>query len=86
MTPRSYFSVIVNILNKNNEDGHYVSRRSLASSACVRVFSMDDRSMRCVAKELGLSAQNRHEIGRILQEDGKLNLFILHISIDLFKY
>ena len=37
--------------------------------------------MRCVAKELGLSAQNRHEIGRILQEDGKLHLFILHILL-----
>ena len=42
--------------------------------------------MRCVyvAKDLGhvgLSAQNRHEIGRILQEDGKLRLFILHIFI-----
>ena len=43
--------------------------------------------MRCVAKErLGLSAQNRHEIGRILQEDGKLHLFILHIVINLLKY
>ena len=49
------------------------------------VFNMDDRSMRCVAKELLLSAQNRHEIGLILQEDGKLNLFILHIFINLLK-
>ena len=43
----------------------------------------------CVAKDLGhvgLSAQNRHEIGRILQEDGKLHLFILHIFINLLKY
>ena len=37
--------------------------------------------MRCVAKDLGLSAQNRCEKGRILQEDGKLHLFILHIFI-----
>ena len=37
--------------------------------------------MRCVAMDLGLSAQNRHEIGRILQEDGKLHLFILHILL-----
>ena len=42
--------------------------------------------MRCVAKDLGLSAQNRHEIGRILQENGKLHLFILHIFINLLKY
>ena len=47
--------------------------------------------MRCVAKNLGLSAQNRHEIGRILQEDGKLHLFILHnllicLSITLEVY
>ena len=42
--------------------------------------------MRCVAKDLGLSAQNRYEIGRILQEDGKLHLFILHIFINLLKY
>ena len=35
--------------------------------------------MRYVAKDLGLSAQNRREIGRILQEDGKFHLFILHI-------
>ena len=32
--------------------------------------------MRCVAEDLGLGAQNRHEIGRVLQEDGKLHLFI----------
>ena len=50
------------------------------------MFSMDDRSVRCVAKDLGLSAQNRHEIGRILQDDGKLHLFILHIFINLLKY
>ena len=50
------------------------------------MFNMDDRSMRCVAKDLGLSAQNRYEIGRILQEDGKLHLFILHIFIHLLKY
>ena len=43
-------------------------------------------SIRCVAKDLGLSAQNRYEIGRILQEDGKLHLFILHILINLLKY
>ena len=50
-------------------------------------LNLDDRSMRCVAKErLGLSAQNRHEIDRILQEDGKLHLFILHIVINLLKY
>ena len=42
--------------------------------------------MRCVAKALGLGAQNRHEICRILQEDGKLHLFILHIFINLLKY
>ena len=42
--------------------------------------------MRCVAKDLGLSTQNRHEIGRILQEDGKLHLFILHIFFNLLKY
>ena len=42
--------------------------------------------MRCVAKDLGLSAQNCHEIGRILQEDGKLHLFVLHIFINLLKY
>ena len=43
--------------------------------------------MRCVVKErLGLSAQSRHEIGRILQEDGKLHLLILHIVINLLKY
>ena len=54
------------------------------------MFSMENpwenRSMRCVAMDLGLSAQNRHEIGRILQEDGKLHLFILHIFINLLKY
>ena len=52
------------------------------------IFNMDDRSMRCVyvAKGLGLSAQNRYEIGRILQEDGRLHLFILHIFINLLKY
>ena len=50
------------------------------------VFSMENRSMRCVAMDLGLSAQNRHEIGRILQEEGKLHLFILHIFINLLKY
>ena len=50
------------------------------------IFNMDDRSMRCVAKNLGLSAQNRYEIGRILQEDGRLHLFILHIFINLLKY
>ena len=50
------------------------------------IFNMDDRSMRCVAKDLGLSAQNRYEIGRILQEDGRLHLFILHIFINLLKY
>ena len=65
-------------------------RRPLFFSAIVKpavlVFSMDDRSMRCVEKDLGLSAQNRHEIGRILQEDGKLHLFILHIFINLLKY
>ena len=50
-------------------------------------LNLDDRSMRCVSKErLGLSAQNRHEIGRILLEDGKLHLFILHIVINLPKY
>ena len=42
--------------------------------------------MRCVAKGLGLSAQNRYEIGQILQEDGRLHLFILHIFINLLKY
>ena len=42
--------------------------------------------MRCVAMDLRLSAQNRHEIGRILQEEGKLHLFILHIFINLLKY
>ena len=42
--------------------------------------------MRCVAKDLGLSAQNHHEISRISQEDGKLHLFILHIFINLLKY
>ena len=42
--------------------------------------------MRCVAKDLGLSAQNRHEIGRIMQGDVKLHLFILHIFINLLKY
>ena len=46
--------------------------------------------MRCVAKDLGLSAQNlrqnRHKIGRILQEDGKLHLFILHIFINSYIY
>ena len=42
--------------------------------------------MRCVAKDLGLSAQDRHGIGRFLQEDGKLHLFILHIFINLLKY
>ena len=50
------------------------------------VFNMDDRSMRCVAKDLGLGAQNRYEIGRILQEDGKLHLFIayfIYLSICL---
>ena len=56
----------------------------LGDRSCV--FSMDDRSMRCVAKDLGFSAQNRHEIGRILQEDGQLHLFILHIFINLLKY
>ena len=50
------------------------------------IFNMDDRSMRCVAKDLGLSAQNRYEIGRILQEDGRLHLFTLHIFINLLKY
>ena len=50
------------------------------------IFNMDDRSMRCVAKDLGLSAQNRYEIGRILQEDGRLHLFILRIFINLLKY
>ena len=50
------------------------------------MFNMDERSIRCVAKDLGLSAQNRYEIGRILQEDGKLHLFILHILINLLKY
>ena len=50
------------------------------------IFNMDDRSMRCVAKGLRLSAQNRYEIGRILQEDGRLHLFILHIFINLLKY
>ena len=42
--------------------------------------------MRCVTKDLGLIAQNRHEIGRNLQEDGKLYLFIRHIFINLLKY
>ena len=42
--------------------------------------------MRCVAKDLGLSAQNRYEIGRILQDDGKLHLFVLHIFINLLQY
>ena len=42
--------------------------------------------MHCVAKDLGLSAQNRLEIGQILQEGGKLHLFILHIFINLLKY
>ena len=42
--------------------------------------------MRCVAKDLGLSAQNRYKIGRILQEDGKLHLFIFHIFINFLKY
>ena len=42
--------------------------------------------MRFVAKDLGLRAQNRHEIGRILQENGKLHLFILHLFINLLKY
>ena len=41
--------------------------------------------MRCVAKDLGLCAQNRHGTGRILQEDGKVHLFILHIFINLLK-
>ena len=66
-------------LNKNNKDGHsnqYFSRRSLASSACV--FSMDDRSVRCVAKDLGLSAQNRHERRRQVTF-----IYTSHISICL---
>ena len=54
--------------------------------------------MRCVyvAKDLGhigLSAQNRHEIGRILQEDGKLHLFFtsyiylfcLNITLEVYN-
>ena len=40
--------------------------------------------MRCVAKDLGLSAQNRHEIGRILQEDGKyIYLYFIYLLICL---
>ena len=82
MAPRSYFCVPFNILNKNNKDGHYFSRQSLAISACVQHY---ESSMCCVAKDLGLSAQNRHEIGRNLQEDGKLHLFLLHICINLLN-
>ena len=43
--------------------------------------------MRCVAKERLLSAQNRHERGvPMLQEDGKLHLFIRHVVINGLKY
>ena len=37
--------------------------------------------MRCVAMDFGLSAQNRHEIGRILQEDSKLQFYLYFIYL-----
>ena len=39
--------------------------------------------MCCAAKDLGLSDQNRHEIGQILQEDGSsyIYLYFLYLLI-----
>ena len=41
--------------------------------------------MRCVTKDLGLIAQNRHEIGRNLQEDGisYIYLYVIYLLIYL---
>ena len=50
------------------------------------MFSMNDRSNALCSEGPWIECSNRHEIGRILQEDGKLHLFILHIFINLLKY